>query len=638
MENLPPKKSARISGMSYLFNGSVRIWSGKSLFCEHNKSPSICQSCGGSQICIHNNRKSRCYECKGIEYPTRGVPMKISHPDLTKELHLDKNNDIFYKGHKVSAENLMVGTNIVLWWKCINVSEKPCGHEWKSSASNRSRENNPSGCPYCNANALHIDGRNSMRNKDAYLTRIFHKQKNYPKNPDNVISGHSKKLWWKCEICDNIWNATGQQILNRVGSGCAYCENGYLHSDGRNLLFREKLLALEFHPTKNGNLSPYNLISSSGDNVWWICSSCNHEWKTKPFNRLMRKQGCPSCNRGDLHSNGNNSFAKLGKKGLMEEFHPIKNDKLTPEMLTIGNSIIKVWWLCKICQHEWITTVHSRENGHNCAPCNRGDLHSNGNNSFVKLGKREIIEEFHPTKNGKLTPEMITFKSDNKVWWLCKTCQHEWETAVGGRERGNGCAPCNRGDLHSDGINSLAQLRPDLAKEFHPVKNGKITPEMITVGYDKKVWWIGKKCGHEWPARVYSRTGSSMSGCPKCLKKNQNMVFDYVKVIFPKEEKILFDYKHPLLRFGKSNRKMELDIYIPGRNIAIEYQGEYHFKSFWRGSLQDSAENLLSVQKRDQEKRIACQEFGITLIEIKYNWDQSLKFIENALINAGVAI
>ena len=45
--------------------------------------------------------------------------------------------------------------------------------------------------------------------------------------------------------------------------------------------------------------------------------------------------------------------------------------------------------------------------------------------------------------------------------------------------------------------------------------NGGLTPEMVTAGSNRKVWW---QCplGHTWKAVVYSRAGSQRCGCPIC--------------------------------------------------------------------------------------------------------------------------
>ena len=60
---------------------------------------------------------------------------------------------------------------------------------------------------------------------------------------------------------------------------------------------------------------------------------------------------------------------------------------------------------------------------------------------------------------------------------------------------------------------------PELASEWHPTKNGGLIPEDVLLGSNKKVWWICSE-GHEWAARIYSRTGSLGTSCLlQCEKK-----------------------------------------------------------------------------------------------------------------------
>ena len=63
--------------------------------------------------------------------------------------------------------------------------------------------------------------------------------------------------------------------------------------------------------------------------------------------------------------------------------------------------------------------------------------------SDYNLGKLYLglIKEWHPTKNGKLTPYHITPRSKKKVWWKCSQ-GHEWGTTVGSRVKGHGCPIC----------------------------------------------------------------------------------------------------------------------------------------------------------------------------------------------------
>lgn len=62
--------------------------------------------------------------------------------------------------------------------------------------------------------------------------------------------------------------------------------------------------------------------------------------------------------------------------------------------------------------------------------------------------------------------------------------------------------------------NSLKRTNPDIAKEWHPTKNGDLTPEMVTSGSSRIVWWMkpytdprtGKCFEFEWQARIVKRT------------------------------------------------------------------------------------------------------------------------------------
>ena len=55
---------------------------------------------------------------------------------------------------------------------------------------------------------------------------------------------------------------------------------------------------------------------------------------------------------------------------------------------------------------------------------------------------------------------------------------------------------------------------PEVSKEWHPSKNGDITPKDVYHGSDKKFWFICSK-GHEWKTRVWVRTRHG-SNCPYC--------------------------------------------------------------------------------------------------------------------------
>ena len=60
-------------------------------------------------------------------------------------------------------------------------------------------------------------------------------------------------------------------------------------------------------------------------------------------------------------------------------------------------------------------------------------------------------------------------------------------------------------------------VNPELAVQFHPIKNGKLTTNDLTTGSGRKVWWLcpDDECGHAWRTAVLNRR---KTGCPKCQK------------------------------------------------------------------------------------------------------------------------
>jgi len=272
---------------------------------------------------------------------------------------------------------------------------------------------------------------------------------------------------------------------------------------------------------------------------------------------------------------------------LVREFHIIKNGDLKPENFTYGSNK-KVWWRCsKSNDHEWETSVKVRTTlKRNCPFC-AGKKPSKTNNLETKFPK--IAKEWHPTKNGDLTPSKITFSSTKKVWWICSK-GHEYNHSVNQRTtRVKHCPYCSGYRLSKD--NNLKAKFPKIAKEWHPTKNGKLVPEDFYSGSKKKVWFLCPK-NHSYETRIQYRTGS-MSGCPFCTNQTSShelRIFAEIKFLF----------KDTLHKYKINN--FEFDVYVPSLKLAIEYDGAY-----WH-------ENKIS---QDKLKNNFCKIHKIKLIRIR---------------------
>ena len=130
----------------------------------------------------------------------------------------------------------------------------------------------------------------------------------------------------------------------------------------------------------------------------------------------------------------------------------------------------------------------------------------------LEAGAEALLGQWEQVRNAPMTPETISYGSKQKVWWQCEK-GHVWQASVSSRALSGAECPYCIGKKVQPGENDLATAFPEIAAQWHPTKNGALTPEQVTPNSNRKVWWRYGK-GHEWLARVSARTEGS--GCPYC--------------------------------------------------------------------------------------------------------------------------
>lgn len=126
----------------------------------------------------------------------------------------------------------------------------------------------------------------------------------------------------------------------------------------------------------------------------------------------------------------------------------------------------------------------------------------------------EMINEWDNELNGDLTPYLISYGSEKKVWWNCSK-GHKYEMTVYSKHLGAKCPICS-GRILQKGINDLVSTYPELINEWDFEKNN-IVPNTVHSGSKLKVWWKCAK-GHSWSTGVQNRTRNG-NGCPVCSGK-----------------------------------------------------------------------------------------------------------------------
>lgn len=415
-------------------------------------------------------------------------------------------------------------------------------------------------------------------------------------DPFKITLGSDKRVFWKCRNGHSWQTSVRPRAIE--STKCPYCSGKKPIAGVNDLATTHPKLCLEWDYEKNTNISPSDVSKGTTKKVWWK-GTCGHEWQATIGSRTAGK-GCPYCNNVKVLVGYNDLFTLNPE--IASEWHPTKNGELIPQDFIIGSGK-KVWWKCGTCGHEWQTSIVNRTkaNSTGCPKCKLKLI--SAKNSKPNLGESlfivnpDLTKEWHPTKNGVLTPTDVFPNSGKKVWWRC-ALGHEWESSVISRNHGSSCPECSRtkiSHLHStpSAEESLLIVNPLLAQEWHPTKNGTLTPKDLFANSNKKVWW---KCalGHEWKAIISSRNRGI--GCPICQKEMQTSfpeqtIYFYIKQLFS-------DSINRYVDTGK-----ELDIFIPSMNIGIEYDGMYFHTS--------------KTREKERAKDVFFGSKDITVIRVK---------------------
>lgn len=361
---------------------------------------------------------------------------------------------------------------------------------------------------------------------------------------------------------------------------------------------------------------------------------------------------------------------------ILEEWDKDKNGDLTPDMISYGSENM-ISWHCLQCGNRWKAMVCRRtaKNGSGCPICSKNKQREN--TLQTKLEKNGSLQDNYPGlskewddgRNGEKLPTLFLSGSNEIVWWKCPDCKVSYQARISLRVLGSNCPKCKTKRRNATLVQkngSLYDFKPSLEKEWHPVKNGKLTLKDITANSNKKYWWICKK-GHEWQAPASTRNAGH--GCPYCAgtysTKDNNLLvvapilakewhptkngihkpedvlpFSMKKVwwkcdrghewqasvsnryqgrncaqcsselrtSFPEQAIIFYLSKFFTIESRTRHNGWEVDIYLSDYNIGIEYDGiAYHDKKF--------------LQNREKRKNEALKQIGLDLIRVKESYD-----------------
>ena len=526
--------------------------------------------------------------------------LSTNHPNLPAYIDPELNDGL-------TVDNVASGSHKLLTWTCINA-----GHTFKRKPYNavkKSKHGSYTSCPECRTLAY--------CNPD--IAAEWHPTKNDTPTPEKVTYGSATKFWWRCknpecpQVGGHEWQAAPS--TRTKGHGCPACSNSTL-TDKNRLSSTYMEIAIEWHSTKNGTMTPDDVPRGSNKKVWWQCKNPDcpvpdgYEWQATINSRTGQKVGCASC-AGKVVSDKNSIAAN--HPDLHAYINPELNNGLTIDSVASG-SHQKIVWTCKNAGHTFIRVAKQAVDKRNssyarCPECTKLAFHD-----------PIIAAEWHPSKNGDLTPEAVDYGSNKKVWWQCKNpgCPvpdgYEWQAIINSRVGQKvGCPAC-AGKAVTDKNRLTIRAKP-VAKEWVRCLDCKKPADKHARGSNHRAQW---RCNlvpkHEWDAVIVSRTLAGR-GCPKCNPKRSRH-----------EIKIACELASVFPRIAPENTARicgyNCDIYDPDNNLVIEYDSHY-----WHKEFADRTE-------KDIEKTTHLESEGIRVIRVREHPLEALPSIRGIECNA----
>lgn len=335
-------------------------------------------------------------------------------------------------------------------------------------------------------------------------------ERNTPLTPQDVTAGSGREVWWLCSK-GHSWKA---RISSRVqGNGCPFCAGKRPIAGETDLATLYPEIAAEWDYERNAPLTPQDVTAKSHKKVWWLCSK-GHSWEAPVSNRTNVGSGCPYC-CGRLAIVGETDLATL-RPDLVAEWDYERNAPLTPQDVTEKSSK-KIWWICSK-GHSWQAPPARRASGAGCPFC-AGRSPIVGETDLATTYP-DLAAEWDYERNTPLTPQNVTAGSNRAVHWICSK-GHRWKATINSRTHGVGCPYC-AGRKPIVGETDLATLYPKIAAEWDYERNAPLTPEDVTAGSSKKVWWTCSE-EHHWQVSPLDRTTGD-TACPYCWGSKRNSI------------------------------------------------------------------------------------------------------------------
>lgn len=400
-----------------------------------------------------------------------------------------------------------------------------------------------------------------------------------------------------CPIHGEYWQAPDAHLR---GQGCPTC-------GGTKKLTTQEFIekAREIHGTKY-DYSKVNYVNSK-TNVCIICPDHGEFWQLPDYH--LKSYGCPKCGINTRAKNNTKTTEQFIKEA--QQIHGDKYDYSKVQYIGKDKNV------CIICpKHgEFWQTPHNHLCGSGCPACKNeyiSNLYKDTTDSFIEKAKQVHGDKYDYSKVNYID-------SYTKVCIICPEHGEFWQRP-NNHLNGWGCIKCSGGEKKTN-ITYIESVEKIYGKKYDYSK----------VDYKNNKTKITIICPKHGEFSTYPNNHLYLGvECPKCtIFKLEKQIMDMLDKNSIKYE---WNYKPDWIS------PKSLDFYLPDQNIAIECQGEQHYRpiKFYGGEVRYTRQ-----VKNDNIKKEKCIEKNIKLlyftdvknIEKNENTFTNILDIENFILN-----
>jgi hypothetical protein len=305
----------------------------------------------------------------------------------------------------------------------------------------------------------------------------------------------------------------------------------------------------------------------------WVCPDCGHRFTARVLDMTSGRHSCPECKAARQAAwRKEHEKWKITPVADVPELAAAWADEVDPRTVMVAGGWELRRFGCPAGHHPRINPLTFLQSG--CPNC-RGAETRKAQKNWLADTLPEIASQWHPAKNGKLTPQDVVWDSKRTIWWLADCCGYEWQESPRSRDKYQRlrCPKCRTI------LGSLAWRDPGLAAEWspdNPVSAWKIRPNASTAYLPQ--WVCATNPAHVWEASLSGR--SNGADCPECREAGKSKV--ELAHHAAAEERFPGARSGAVLRdrafTTRKSWSADISVDIAGHLLVVEYDGAYWHK------------------------------------------------------------